>query len=150
MGQISSILELARQRGESKQLPYAGEVTPREAWTLIQNAPGTVLVDVRSQAECYWVGRVPNAVEIEWLSWPGMHKNEHFMVQLNRQVDREALVLFLCRSAQRSHHAAVLATASGWGNCYNILEGFEGDKDANNQRGRAGGWRQAGLPWSQN
>jgi rhodanese-related sulfurtransferase len=149
MGQISAILELARQRGESKQLPYAGEVTPLEAWTLLGNAPGTVIVDVRSQAEQYWVGKVPGAVEIEWMSWPGMHKNEHFMTQLNRQVDKEALLLFLCRSAQRSHHAATLATNQGWGNCYNILEGFEGDKDANGQRGNVGGWRRAGLPWSQ-
>jgi hypothetical protein len=43
----------------------------------------------------------------------------------------------------------LLATANGWNNCYNILEGFEGDKDANGQRGRVGGWRLAGLPWSQ-
>jgi rhodanese-related sulfurtransferase len=149
MGQLSAILELARQRGEAKQLPYAGEVTPREAWTLLQNAPGTVLVDVRTQAEWAWVGRVPHAVEIEWLSWPSMHKNEHFMTALNRQVDKEAMVLFLCRSAQRSHYAALLATQNGWNNCYNILEGFEGDKDARNQRGHVGGWRNAGLPWSQ-
>lgn len=149
MGQISAILELARQRGEAKQLAYAGEVTPREAWTLLTSAPGTVLVDVRSQAELHWVGRVPNAVEIEWLSWPTMHKNDHFMTQINRQIDREALVLFLCRSAQRSHHAAILATQNGWNNCYNILEGFEGDRDVNQQRGSIGGWRQAGLPWSQ-
>ena len=36
----------------------------------------------------------------------------------------------------RSHHAAALATANGWTNCYNVLEGFEGDKDANGQRGK--------------
>ena len=149
MGQLSAILEIARQRGEARQLPYAGEVTPKEAWTLLQSAPGTVLVDVRTQAELHWVGKVPNAVEIEWMNWPTMQKNEHFMVQLNRQVDKEAMVLFLCRSAQRSHFAAVLATQNGWNNCYNILEGFEGDKDANSQRGHAGGWRNAGLPWSQ-
>lgn len=149
MGQLSAILELARQRGEAKNLPYAGEVTPREAWTLLTNAPGTVLVDVRTQAEWHWVGRVPNAVEIEWLSWPAMHRNEHFLAQLKRQVDPEAMVLFLCRSAQRSHHAAVLAAEHGWRNGYNILEGFEGDRDANGQRGHVGGWRNAGLPWTQ-
>ena len=64
-----------------------------------------------------------------------------------QQVDPEALVLFLCRSAARSDSAARLASASGYANCYNVLEGFEGDRDANNQRNRIGGWRHAGLPW---
>jgi rhodanese-related sulfurtransferase len=30
---------------------------------------------------------------------------------------------------------------------YNILEGFEGDVDANDHRGNVGGWRKQGLPW---
>ena len=32
---------------------------------------------------------------------------------------------------------------------YNILEGFEGDADAQGQRGKKGGWRFHGLPWKQ-
>ena len=150
MGQIASILELARRRGEAKGLTYTGEVTPVEAWTLMQNAPGAVLVDVRSQAEWIWVGRVPNAIEIEWMHWPERTTNANFLAQLQTQVDKEALVLFLCRSAQRSHHAAALAVQHGYTQCYNILEGFEGDRDANQQRGRIGGWRKADLPWIQN
>lgn len=149
MGQIAAILELARRRGEAKQLGYAGEVTPQEAWTLVQTAPGTVVVDVRTHAEWNWVGRVPNAVEIEWMHWPERDRNANFLSQLEAQVDKQAMVLFLCRSAVRSHHAAVLAAEHGFNQCYNILEGFEGDKDANQQRGTIGGWRKAGLPWSQ-
>ena len=34
-------------------------------------------------------------------------------------------------------------------NCYNILEGFEGEKDATGHRGTRGGWKAAGLPWIQ-
>ena len=149
MGQIAAILELARRRGESKALTYTGEVTPAEAWILLKNAPGSVLVDVRSNAELVWVGRVPNAIEIEWMHWPERTSNPNFLAQIEAQVDRESLVMFLCRSAQRSHHAAVLATQHGYTQCYNILEGFEGDRDANQQRGSVGGWRKAGLPWSQ-
>ena len=74
--------------------------------------------------------------------------NVNFLAQLRQQVDHEALVLFLCRSGVRSHHAAALATANGWTSCYNVLEGFEGDKDANGQRGKTSGWRFAGLPWT--
>jgi rhodanese-related sulfurtransferase len=149
MGKLSAILELARHRGETLKLPYAGAVTPSEAWELLQNAPGTRLVDVRTHSEWHWVGRVPHAVEIEWMRWPERTLNPNFLTELNKQVDKESLVLFLCRSAQRSHSAAILATEHGWNNCYNILEGFEGEKDANEQRGHVGGWRKAGLPWSQ-
>jgi rhodanese-related sulfurtransferase len=49
----------------------------------------------------------------------------------------------------RSHQAAIAATQAGWKEAYNILEGFEGDKDANGHRGTLGGWRKAGLPWIQ-
>ena len=149
MGQIASILELARRRGAEKSLSYTGEVTPHEAWTLLQSAPGAVLVDVRTHAEWTWVGRVPNAIEIEWMHWPERTPNTNFLKQLTTQVDKEALVLFLCRSAQRSHLAAALAVENGYTQCYNILEGFEGDRDANQQRGSVGGWRKAGLPWYQ-
>lgn len=149
MGKITEILEAAQHRAKELNLPYAGAVTPQEAWALTRNAPGTRIVDVRTRAEIDWVGKVPGAVEIEWLNYPGMKPNPDFMASLKQQVDKEAVVLFLCRSAHRSHFAATAATQAGYNACYNILEGFEGDKDAHNQRGRKNGWRLAGLPWEQ-
>jgi rhodanese-related sulfurtransferase len=41
------------------------------------------------------------------------------------------------------------AVEIGYNNCYNVLEGFEGDKDASGHRNTVGGWRRAGLPWHQ-
>lgn len=149
MGKLSDILALARDRAEQLGLPYAGAVTPREAWELLQHAPGAKLIDVRSRAEWDWVGRVPGAVEIEWATYPGMVRNANFLTQLQHQVDNESLMLFMCRSGQRSHQAAAEAYAVGFHNAYNVLEGFEGDKDANGHRNTVGGWRAAGLPWSQ-
>lgn len=148
MGRLAEILELAKARAEAAALPYAGALTPREAYEVWQLAPGACLVDVRTRAEWVWVGRIPGAAEIEWQSWPDGQTNLNFLAQLRQQVDREALALFVCRSGVRSHHAAALATANDWTNCYNVLEGFEGDRDANGQRGRIGGWRHAGLPWT--
>jgi rhodanese-related sulfurtransferase len=49
----------------------------------------------------------------------------------------------------RSIAAAQRATELGL-EAYNILEGFEGDPDAQAQRGHKGGWRRRGLPWRQN
>ena len=149
MGKLTEILSLARQRGEALGLPYAGALTPLEAYELLQLAPGAKLVDVRTRAEWDWVGRVSGAVEIEWNQYPGGVRNPNFLAELKRRVDPEAMVMFLCRSGVRSDGAARLATEAGYNACFNILEGFEGDKDANGHRNTVGGWRKVGLPWIQ-
>ncbi len=43
--------------------------------------------------------------------------------------------------------AYTCATEHGYVNCFDILEGFEGDKDADGHRKQIGGWCKAGLPW---
>ena len=149
MSSISEILNRARERAEQQGFNFSGEVTPAEALTLLQQAPGAVIVDVRTQAEWDWVGRVPGAVEIDWVQYPDMTRNPNFVSDLSRQVDRNALVLFLCRSGVRSRSAASAAIDAGFTAAYNILEGFEGDKDAQNHRGTLGGWCFHGLPWYQ-
>lgn len=149
MGTLTDILRLAAARAEQMQLAYAGALTPQEAFEVLSLAPGARLVDVRTRAELDWVGRIPGAIEIEWNTYPGSVPNPHFLAHLKKQIDSEALVLFICRSGARSHNAAMAATDTGMRNCYNVLEGFEGDKDAHGQRGKVGGWRHAGLPWVQ-
>jgi rhodanese-related sulfurtransferase len=149
MANITEILNTAQQRAKDLNLPYQGALTPEESYELLRSAPGAKLVDVRTRAEIDWVGRVPGAVEIEWVTYPGLKQNPNFMAALEQQVDKEALVMFLCRSAHRSHAAATVATQTGYSNCYNILEGFEGDRNAGNQRNVLNGWRRKGLPWEQ-
>ena len=147
MGALTDILNLAKARSEEIGLPYAGALTPAEAYTLWREAPGSRLVDVRTRAERDWVGRIPGAIEIEWQSYPDGARNPNFLQQLRHQAEAGDLILFICRSGARSHQAAMLATQAGFGNAYNVLEGFEGDVDARGQRGKVGGWRLAGLPW---
>lgn len=149
MGQLADCLSLARSRAEAMDLPYAGALTPQEAFVVLTSVPACCVVDVRTRAEWDWVGRVPGAVEIEWNQYPGGVRNPHFLVELQRQVDPQVVVLFLCRSGVRSDAAARLAAAAGYSACYNVLEGFEGDKNAHSQRNTVGGWRHAGLPWYQ-
>jgi rhodanese-related sulfurtransferase len=149
MGKISAILQAAQQRAKDLNLPYEGALYPVEAYEIQQSAPGVKLVDVRSRAELDWVGVIPGAAVIEWASYPGMKINPHFIAQLEQQVDKEALVIFFCRSGVRSHHAAAAATQAGYCDCYNMLEGFEGDPDPRKHRNTIGGWRTAGLPWEQ-
>lgn len=126
---------------------YAGDITPATAYAWWQAGDG-VLVDVRTDAEREWVGFVPNAVTIAWKQWPGMGMNGDFDSALCAAVPAGKKVLFLCRSGVRSIAAAQRATALGF-EAYNILEGFEGNLDANGHRGHQGGWRMHGLPWQQ-
>lgn len=150
MDDVKTILARARQRALDNKLPYAGALLPTEAYALLKNAPGATLVDVRTQAEWYWVGQVPGAVTIEWSSYPGGARNPDFLGRLQTLVPMASpAVMFLCRSGQRSHHAAAQATGAGYANCFNVLEGFEGDRDARGRRNTVGGWRAAGLPWEQ-
>lgn len=149
MGKITAILESAQQRAKELNLPYEGALYPAEAYEILQSAPGAKLVDVRSRAELDWVGRVPDAVEIEWATYPGMKVNPHFIAQLEQQIEKEALVLFICRSGGRSNAAAAAATQAGYTDSYNVLEGFEGERNPDEHRNTLGGWRAAGLPWQQ-
>ena len=105
------------------------------------------MVDVRSEAELAWVGFVPGAVSVPWKQWPGMAMNADFDEAVQAAANGKKIVL-LCRSGVRSIVAAQRATALGL-EAYNILEGFEGELDPQQQRGHQNGWRFQGLPWTQ-
>ncbi|MDB5743934.1 MAG: thiosulfate sulfurtransferase [Polaromonas sp.] len=126
---------------------YAGDVPAPLAWQWVQ-AGQAVLVDVRTDAEREWVGFVPGAVALAWKQWPGMAMNAGFDEGLQVAVPAGKKVVLLCRSGVRSVAAARRAAELGL-EAYNILQGFEGDADAQAQRGRLGGWRFQGLPWMQ-
>jgi sulfur dioxygenase len=127
---------------------YAGDVSPQLAWAWVQ-AGEAVLVDVRTDAEREWVGFVPGATPLAWKQWPGMAMNAAFDTGLAQAAAGGQKLVLLCRSGVRSIAAAKRATELGL-TAYNILEGFEGDPDADAHRGRKGGWRFHGLPWRQN
>ncbi|WP_053843533.1 rhodanese-like domain-containing protein [Paracidovorax avenae] len=126
---------------------YAGDVSPQTAWQWVQGGRA-VLVDVRTDAERDWVGFVPGAVAIPWKVYPGMAPNPGFDEALRSAVPPGGQAVLLCRSGVRSVAAARRAAELGL-TAYNILEGFEGDADAEGHRNRTGGWRFRGLPWRQ-
>ena len=127
---------------------YAGDISPQQACAWLE-AGEAVLVDVRTDAEREWVGQVPGAQPLAWKQWPGMAINPEFDKGIQALgADGRKLVL-LCRSGVRSIAAAQRATELGL-TAYNILEGFEGNPDAQAHRGLTGGWKFRGLPWRQN
>jgi rhodanese-related sulfurtransferase len=134
---------------------YAGDLTPQEAWALLEADPEAVLVDVRTEAEWQFVGLPDTSpvgrrpVLVEWNTADG--PNESFLHELagaGVPTDTEHPVLFLCRSGVRSVSAARTATEAGMARAYNITDGFEGGLDEQHHRGSAG-WRASGLPWRQ-
>ncbi len=129
------------------QAGYAGDVSPPLAWRWVQ-AGEAVLVDVRTDAEREWVGFVPGAVPAAWKQWPGMALDPQFDQAVQQAAAGGQKLVLLCRSGVRSIAAAQRATQLGL-TAYNILEGFEGDPNAQAHRGRLGGWRHHGLPWRQ-
>jgi rhodanese-related sulfurtransferase len=144
---MDQIRKAANERGRKLGLSYAGALLPTEAHELMQ--AGAKLVDVRTQPELLYVGKIPGSVAVEWQTYPGNRENPEFIAELAAAVPKDQPVMFLCRSGARSHAAAEAATRAGWREAYNVLEGFEGDKDAHQHRSTVGGWRKAGLPWVQ-
>jgi rhodanese-related sulfurtransferase len=149
MDNIADILDAARAR--IAPAAYAGAVTPREAHALLTSDTSIKLIDVRTNAERDWVGRVDIAEAqhraVQWNTYPGGVFNADFLDQLAANAGKLDVLLFLCRSGVRSRHAARLATENGYLHCFDILEGFEGDKDSGGHRKLVSGWCKAGLPW---
>jgi Rhodanese-related sulfurtransferase len=127
-----------------------------KAWEILVTDAKAALVDCRTLPEWMFVG-VPDLASIgkktifaEWQHYPSMQVNPAFAEQVRAGgANPESTLLFICRSGNRSKAAAIAMTAQGFARCYNVAEGFEGGLDAQSQRGKAAGWRAAGLPWKQ-
>ncbi len=151
MSTLEQLNAQAADRARENRLPYAGGFLPAEAFELLQLDPSVRLVDVRTRAELDWVGRpaieTSQYAHIEWIQYPGSVPNTAFIHQLSEVATTDTPILFLCRSAARSKLAAVEAQKHGFTRAYDLLEGFEGDKDAQGHRKTVSGWCYRGLPW---
>jgi rhodanese-related sulfurtransferase len=136
---------------------YAGDLTPEQAWAKLQEQPNAVLLDCRTTPEWQFVG-VPaldqagkEPMLLEWQVYPDMAVRGNFATQVAEAgVAKDATVAVLCRSGVRSIAAAQALTAAGYSQAFNILDGFEGQLDAQGHRGAGGsGWKASNLPWRQ-
>jgi len=143
-------LAQARADAAAQGLAYAGGLPPAQAWALVQAGLARI-VDVRSPEELRFVGQVPGSLSVPWATGTALTRNPRFVRELEAKLggDKTATVLLLCRSGKRSVLAAEAASKAGFSNVFNVLEGFEGELNASQQRGKTDGWRFQGLPWSQ-
>ncbi|MBL8345989.1 MAG: hypothetical protein JNN03_11145 [Rubrivivax sp.] len=138
-----------------------------QAWSLKSALGARVLfVDVRTRAEAGYVG-MPDAVDAlipylehdEFMSdWDearatfratpnGRFAEDMARALAQKGLGRDAVIVLICRSGDRSAKAADLLTELGHTQVHSVVEGFEGDLSAQGRRS-VNGWKNAGLPWS--
>jgi rhodanese-related sulfurtransferase len=124
---------------------------PKQSFSFMQENPNALMIDVRTKMEHTFLGRpVCKIVHVAWKEFPDWQINQQFVEQVSQIVaDKNTPILLLCRSGVRSLEAANLLEKSGFSHLINILEGFEGNLDADKHRGTTGGWRFHGLSWEQ-
>lgn len=139
---------------------HIDSLSVEETWARLQRDPGSVLIDVRTNAEWAYVG-LPDLsslgkqpVLVEWQTFPDDRLNAGFVDRLAGALaalgaNKDSELFFICRSGGRSLKAARAMAAAGYSRCRNVADGFEGPLDPNRQRGRLGGWKAKGLPWGQ-
>ena len=143
---------------QSPALAMNTELTPPQAWDILQETASAVLLDVRSAMEYEYVGHPLGALHVALMEPPDWRPQTQFVERVRQLLalqeeecgkaeDRPVLVL--CRSGKRSGLAAQLLREAGFRHVSNVLEGFEGDRDDNAHRNSINGWRFHNLPWEQ-
>jgi len=99
-------------------LPPYGEIGPEEAVPVIlalQEDPGFVLLDIRTPKEVE-AGHLPGAIALDF-------RNADFEDKLDR-LDRQAIYLIYCRTANRTGQAYDLMTRMGFAKVYDMQRGI--------------------------
>ncbi len=123
------------------------EVTPREAYDLMQNDSEYTYLDVRSEME-FAEGRARGAINIPIMNFVpglGMTPNPAFAETITERIPKDAKLVVGCKSGVRSARACEILEQLGYTNLANIRGGFVGSFD---QRGQVvePGWSMLDLP----
>lgn len=146
-------------------------LTPQQAYDMKNKDPkGVALFDIRTRAEAMYVGW-PMAADAlvpyvehpemmtEWDEKRFMYKlepNQDFVPEIERRMKEKGLgknapVILICRSGDRSSKAADRLQMAGFTRVYSVAEGFEGDTEKDGEKlGQrvVNGWKNADLPWT--
>jgi rhodanese-related sulfurtransferase len=156
---------------EIKVTKFAMYLTPKQAYDMKTADPKAVaLFDVRTRAEAMYVGMASTVdalvpfvehqeIMSDWDERRTMYKldpNQDFVPEIERRMAelglaKDAPVILLCRSGDRSSKAADRLQAAGYTKVYSVPEGFEGDRASDGpKKGQRviNGWKNADLPWS--
>lgn len=146
-------------------------LTPQQAYDMKKkDLKGVAFFDIRTRAEAMYVGwpgdadaLVPYMEHPEIMSeWDDkrfayrLEPNSEFVAEMERRLKdmglgKNATIILICRSGDRSAKAQDLLQMSGFTRVYGIAEGFEGDaaKEGPKSGQRVvNGWKNANLPWT--
>lgn len=133
------------------------QITPTDAWEMMQSNPSVVLIDVRSDMEFLMIGHPKGAVNVPWIDAPDWTINEAFVANVRKallgrvtaRAHKSSPLLLICRSGNRSLDAADALDQEGVSDIRIIQGGFEGPLNDSHHRNAVAGWRFEGLPWEQ-
>ncbi len=133
-------------------------LTAKQAWSMMEEDPRTVLVDIRSSMEYLFVGHPKGSVHVPWIDEPDWIKNPDFVTDIRKLLLGGAIciedegcapIILICRSGKRTLEAGQLLVEAGFNRVFHVTEGFEGDLDDDHHRSATNGWRFQELPWEQ-
>jgi rhodanese-related sulfurtransferase len=149
---------------KGKQTALGLYLTAREAYERWKADPDKVkVIDVRTPEECLFVGhptmawKIPVAVQIyEWdqekKTFP-MKPLPDFVARVREVANPDDTLMLMCRSGGRSAIAVNFLAQAGFKHVYNIVDGMEGDTNADSDsvaqaQPLKDGWKNSGCPWT--
>ena len=123
------------------------EITPQQAYDVLQNEASAVYIDVRTERE-FAAGHPQGAVNIP-VAFPdparGMVMNADFVKVVESNFSKEKKIIVGCQAGPRSNAAAGLLQQAGYQDVSNMLGGFGGMRDPMGHV-IAPGWSSLNLP----
>ncbi len=169
MASSAMALDVA-QVPQGKQTKMGLYLDAKEAYALKQQlGDQALLIDIRTRGEVSYTGMATVAdAHVPLLEHPANapwdEKAGRFKLEYNNDFDAEvarrmaakglgkdAPVILMCRSGDRSSKAVNLLAELGYTKVYTVVDGYEGDvaKDGPDAGKRVvNGWKNAGLPWT--
>lgn len=127
------------------------EVTPDEAYKILEEDPEAVYVDVRSIPE-FTQEHPAGAINIPLLHQTpagNMEPNDDFIEVANAVLPRNQKLILGCLRGGRSMKACMVLAEEGFDQLFNVLGGFGGAVDPGTGIINQKGWKDSGLPTSQ-
>jgi len=170
-GPVLAVTLTPDQVPEAKRTETQHYLLPQEVHDFkLKEAAQTLLIDIRTPSELQFVGytqmidgNVPY-ISYDYSEWDSKIKeykrdfNSGFVGQVETLLakvglagKKDARIILMCRSGDRSARAADLMAKSGYTNVWSAIEGFEGDKAKDGPtKGKrtVNGWKNANLPWT--
>lgn len=151
---------------QMKQTALGLYLTAREAYEKWKAEPDKVkIIDVRTPEEYLFVGHPAMAWKIPVASqsyeWDPEKKKfpmkplADFVSRCSQVANPDDTLMLMCRSGGRSAIAVNLLAQAGFKHVYNIVDGMEGDVNADSDsvaqaQPLKDGWKNSGCPWTKN